>query len=368
MHLKYKKKYDLGRFRYESFDPLNIPEGFPIIHQNSCPDSLVKFFPLEEYHIEALEGAYLYAGHPFDMNDILDSNKELLFGTRPMDYIKYCEPFNGFFPKEKIREYYEEDLINFNYKNYKQVMWTYLSNYFGLISFSDVQESNSNLMWPHYTMEKGFQLMFNTEILKESIKQKNKGLYCGLHPINYQTELTCIDFTQYEYFGIPFAYITNVKDEKWVYENEWRIIYSQPEMGIPFSKIGFSPYDDFIDFKNRFIYYDNNCIEEIIFGYNFFNGKVFSTNRLLDDKWELSFKAKTKENEKHLRLAKQLLEYVESNLSQKTYLSTVLRKRVHKQVHHLDRSKQKFDLKIEGDLILLEGDFSQQEIINLDSK
>lgn len=46
------------------------------------PKSLFKYYSMSDYNVEAITQNYLFASHPFDLNDILDSKRELLYLTK----------------------------------------------------------------------------------------------------------------------------------------------------------------------------------------------------------------------------------------------------------------------------------------------
>lgn len=75
---------------------------------------------------------------------------------------------------------------------------------------------------------------------------------------------------------IPIYYITNVKTDKWKYEDEWRFLVGKQNMGVPYSKSGLDPREDYIVRKeNRYVFYDKNLVEEVTVANNFFNGRDF---------------------------------------------------------------------------------------------
>ena len=118
---------------------------------------------------------------------------------------------------------------------------------------------------------------------------------------------------------VPFYYSATIKDSEWKYEDEWRFIYSKPQMGVPNRKMGLTNNRD--DYKgipgNRKAYYDSDLVEEIMFGHNFFNGEDFFIKW---NKERLKFSVSVKKNVKNMV---RLLDYLCDNLKDKLYYSGV---------------------------------------------
>lgn len=273
--MNYIDEHTFNGFRYiENYEDAGFAK---IIHDKDVPDHLYKYYGISEYNVNALINSYLYASHPYELNDILDSSRFLFTVSEPFHFEVYKRLFKkGVFESlEDLRNFYEEDIKN-DCGGYISAFYSLISKMFGIISLSE--NENNDLMWPHYTQEKGFQLKFKSKILYDGIVNKlnpNDRLI-GLFPINYSPRILPIDISKFRGYRIPFVYSTNIKFDKWRYENEWRILISKPNMGIPFSKPGFSDLKDhnFIP-ENRYISYDIDSIENICLGMNFFSGSDF---------------------------------------------------------------------------------------------
>ncbi len=177
---------------------------------------------------------------------------------------------------------YQRDIKN-NFREYLSWEWELFSNIIGIISLSG--NEYCPLMWPHYTLETGFQIKFKTDTLLSGIKNNLKGkeYLFSLKPINYTEKLKPIDFLKFHRRMIPFHYMMNIKKENWKYENEWRIIVSKPNMGIPYSKAGLLIQSDRTnDEKKRRTEYNFNSIIEIVLGNNFFTTANYKIQHNID--------------------------------------------------------------------------------------
>jgi len=269
----------------------NIPK---IKHALNQPKSVFKFYSLSKYSIEALSENYLYASHPIELNDILDSSPLLIYTSKPISYDVYEKFYKDIFETlSELEEFYKSDVESNQCKKYINHMYNVAFNLLGIISLSE--KENNTLMWPHYTQEKGFQVKFNVDQLLESIAKnldEDDGEIYGFYPINYTEELKPIDISAFRSFHIPTAYASNVKLNDWNYEKEWRILASKKNMGIPYSKSGLNTFPDHIGIdKNRQVRYNKSDIEEISVGHNFITAQDFEIEWLVDNN-EFSIKVK----------------------------------------------------------------------------
>jgi hypothetical protein len=204
-------------------------------------------------------------------------------------------------------------------------------------------------MWSHYTQEKGFQLTFNAKALELSLKKNiGKGECFGLFPINYTSHLNPIDISEFDSMHIPFFYATNVKSNKWEYEQEWRFLIGKPMMGVINSKIGLNLNPDFFTFpENRYTYYDNDVVEQITLGMNFFTTQDFKIERTLDGN---QFTVSPRKSKKNLNYEchKKVLNYIYKNLKEKIYHSGTKYELDENGVHFLIRTKERLDIEKVG--------------------
>ena len=94
----------------------------------------------------------------------------------------------------------------------------------------------NNLMWGHYSKETGFVIELDMEILKDNIKILNNDIKnFSLTPIQYVDKLETIDMLREELKSsfLPFLLATNVKQDNWAYESEWRLRIHKELMDTP---------------------------------------------------------------------------------------------------------------------------------------
>ena len=313
----FSKKSNMNQtYSYNGFTYKN--EANPneyIEHDKLKPDNIFKYYGISKYSVDALLRGYLYASHPFDLNDTLDSSYAIYSSSNRLSKQQY-QNFYKTKSKKELDEIYQEDTLN---KKFIADFYNCSSSMFGIISMSG--DTNNDLIWPHYTQEEGFQLMFKTHKLEQSIKNtlNEEDDFLGLYPLNYCKELKTIDLSKLQNAYISaFLYLTNVKMACWEYENEWRFIIGKNNMKIPYTKIGLHQGTDHGEIENRYVYYDNNLVERIVIGKNFFNGRVFKIKPIEIMKWELTIKENPcKDN----NFYKDFLNYIISNLNDKFYIS-----------------------------------------------
>lgn len=344
------EKYSYNNFTYVKNYALDNDSAI-IEHTVEKPENLFKFYSMSKYSVDALIKGYLYASHPIELNDLLDSSPFLLFTSQRLEFELY-DNFLGFLyneNKEDLVKFYEEDSNRENLcKGYISRLWDTATNLFGIISMTT--KENNTLMWPHYTQEKGFQLKFKTEELEKSIESKinDNEEYLGLYPVNYVEKLSPIDIFPYKTMLLPLYYVTNVKSNRWNYENEWRFLIGKQNMGVPYSKSGLNPNEDYIVNKeNRYVYYDNKIIESITLGVNFFNSREFEI-AWLDEK---KIKIKPKKDKSNWEYESQvlLLDFIVCNLKDRLFYSGVKYELDENGVHYIIRTKEKLEIEKQSD-------------------
>lgn len=339
-------KFEFNNFKYliNYSSERNLAE---ITHNKGTPDFLYKFYSVSQYSIEALTESYLYASHPIELNDILDSSPLLVYTSRPID-LKYYKHFYGesiFETEDELIKYWEEDVDKKQCQGYLNHAYNMAFNLMGIISLT--AKENNTLMWPHYTQEKGFQIKFKSQNIIKSITEKLKeddGELVGFFPINYVNQLKPIDVSPFRSFHIPFAYASNVKSSEWKYEEEWRIIACKANMGIPYSKAGLNIIPDHVtDKKNRQIRYDFTDIEEICFGFNFINARDFEIV-WINEKEFTAKPLKGKSNWESKNILK-LLNLISDKLADKLYYSGLKYELDSNNEPFIIRTKEKLEIK-----------------------
>lgn len=341
-----RNSYTYNDFTYQKIDN-GLNDGVQIIHNKKYPNKIHKFYPINNYNVDALLNGYLYASHTFELNDYLDSSPFLWFTSKPLEFYYYKKILDIDIPQDELIKFYEADITRESLcKGYISKFWEVISNLLGVISLT--ANENSLLMWPHYTQEKGFQLTFNAASLEASIKDKiGEGESFGIFPINYSDNLNPIDISEFDSMHIPFFYATNIKSKKWEYEEEWRFLIGKPMMGVPYSKIGLNTEKDFITSpKNRYTFYDKKLVEQITLGMNFFTVQDFNLEWVNERQFKVSPKKlkNNLNNESH----KKLLTYIHNNLKDKIYHSGIKYELDDNGIHYLIRTKERLDIEKVG--------------------
>jgi hypothetical protein len=195
---------------FENEDWQIISNGIPL---ETNIKNLFKYYSLSEFNIDALENNYVYLSNPKDFNDPFDCSRNLIIENQ----------------KELSDWQYVESLNN--------------NSKVGITCFS--KNGMEPLMWSHYTNSyRGFCIKLKPEFInpvnKELIKLKQVIYSNNPNTISTQSKIS-------KYYQLI------VKLENWRYEEEWRLLYKNPTSVL-----------------NKFQYNDNS-IEEISIGYQFFD-------------------------------------------------------------------------------------------------
>lgn len=350
-----KEEFDYNEHKYtrETFE--DGSDKLEISHKKDKPESLYKYYGISKYSVDALIKGYFYASHPFELNDSLDSSLFLLGSSKKLDFELYQKFFgNVFNSNDKLVEFYNNDNKDVGPfgQGYLFHMWPVISDKFGVISMTT--EDKNDLMWPHYTQEKGIQIKFNTNALESSLKENMSNGECyGVYPMNYSDKLTPIDVSDFKTLHVPFLYMTNVKSKSWKYEDEWRFIISKEQMGVPFSKVGLDPRADTgIDATRRQIFYEKEIVEEVTLGHNFFTGSEFIIDRVSES--GITVEPINSKNNGSFKSHVKLLDYISKNLNDKLFLSSKKFELDENGTQYLNRTKERFEIEnIGGNKYLL---------------
>lgn len=288
-----------------------------VYHNKKAPKTLSKYYASTNYSLEAFLGKYLFASHPLGLNDIIDS-KPVLWELNNFKKFEsklfnlYLEEYPEGIKRDFIKNYHQ---LQRNKKKelLKEHLWVKLSSKFGVISLSS--DNDSLLMWPHYTQETGFMLQFDFKSLMKGGFNENRDIeYLDILPINYIKNLKSIVLDNYINTGsndfiIPFMYSINVKDKRWKYENEWRVIVIKKAESKPMGVTSIEPgigdlisnhflindeikdWNKKIFLKNRKLLYSKESINAVVLGHHFFNKKEF------DISFDTAYHIKIKMNE-----------------------------------------------------------------------
>lgn len=179
------------------------------------PQTLYKYYGLSNLAVESLANTTIHFGHSYLMNDLMDGNFLLWnFDSFLETYISDKQlPIKD---KEVYRQYLLKELSD---------------NFLRYIGYFCLCENYKNdLLWAHYTNEKGYCIEFDTRLLLENFSAYQTYFY----PINYG-ELKTIDFEKHIIktqtngkidvnANIPLFYSVANKEEFWNYEKEWRLV------------------------------------------------------------------------------------------------------------------------------------------------
>lgn len=233
------------------------------------PKNVYKFYALNVRNIEALSENYLFASHPYLLNDSFDSS-DRIFDFKEIDKSVFYGFLKENYYEKEIAEFYKNDKLQ-NFKDFRELFVSSFSNRMGTISLTT--KCKNILMWSHYTNEKGFCVEYDTNILLEDYRSLNPDVKNIIfRPMQYVKEIELLKITGREFQGItvPFLYLTTVKNKEWEYENEYRLNIYKKDMDVPFNK-RYSHLTAHKGENDRCFKYKKPAIKAIILGQNFFN-------------------------------------------------------------------------------------------------
>lgn len=200
---KFSLKNENGNFQIELTPDIEIPAN------------LYKYYYLNKNSLNVLKENYFHFAHIFTMNDIMDGSL-LLWDTE--DLVTKIMKSNNIPEGKKLST--QKGLIrDFSDKFLK---------YIGV--FCACETYSNDLLWSHYTNEKGFCIEIDAKKLLASLKNYQNFFY----PMNYG-ELSQINLLEFCYeriengqiiadANIPIFYSLANKESFWEYEKEWRLI------------------------------------------------------------------------------------------------------------------------------------------------
>ena len=284
------------------------------------PENIFKYYSLNSNNVDALINGYFFASHSLGLNDVFDSSSYIL-NSSVVFPLEYFYKFYKLVSKKGVLSKDEKDEIKQihgrgNKHEMIKLLWDLTASTFGVISMS--ASDNNNLMWPHYTFEKGFQLEFNTIKIRKSIISKlDINDECvGFFPVNYVKKLKMLDVSHFSNIKIPFLYATNIKNKNWKYEEEWRFLVSRKDMELPKDKVGFDYLKHMHNLNklvNRYFYYEKKLVKSITLGANFFTTKDFNIYNLSPTCYYVTPKKKFYYN---------FLDYLFNEFQNKLYISS----------------------------------------------
>lgn len=260
------------------------------------PKKLYKYSTISKNSLENLVDRKVHFSHPYNLNDIMDGNFQLL--NLEDSYKKYIAR-----TQDK----------NVSIHSFRQELYKKSSEYFKHIGVYCLTNSYSNnLFWPHYTFEQGFSIEYNT---KEFLNSFNKD-EIRVIPITYE-KLKSINLDEYSKeekifrngklsittnINLGLYYTLSYKDEIWKYENEWRLILKRENLGElshPLNNISDENYNKELEsLKNRNIPINAHSIEKIILSNLFFHKKRFREQLRINEQEHFYFR---KRNEREIK-------------------------------------------------------------------
>jgi len=293
------------------------------------PKTLCKFFSIAKYNLDAFSKNYLYASHPFELNDLLDSSGKIL-SFDDFDLEEKRKIYLSFFGDEisdKIKKEYLKNAENSNFKILDEMYFGNHSRSIGNISFVSTDKGFNNiLMWSHYSGHNGFCVEFDVDILLDyrCLNEKVKGVF--FRPMQYVEEIEVLNLKKEIDFEkdklVPFLYATTVKKNDWDYENEYRLTVFKEDMSVPLSKRS-SMYEDKKGVDNgRYFRYSENAIKRIFIGRNFLNSKFIKFEKNNDFLFFDLIKFNDSVDQNECEIFKQFMSILFEKYREKIYLMT----------------------------------------------
>jgi len=180
-------------------------------HKGTQPETLYKYYSINNYSIEGFVNHFLFSAHPMTLNDKYDCAGELIDYSN-LSLVNYIDRFSKelkLYSVEKVQELYNSENKWILDRTFADLNHLILFMKFGIISLTE--KYDDPLMWAHYSQNSGFVLKLKTTLLPAD--------FFGPFPINYVDNLTKIDFLNY-HSALCVLYQSNVKQNIWATENE----------------------------------------------------------------------------------------------------------------------------------------------------
>ena len=215
------------------------------------PDEFFKYYSLSPNSVSAVTQNYLYASHPAQLNDPFDCDKSLIDIDDKLTQDYLLEKIRDYIVKNK---WTAEDIHSFANEYYYPFEYRRI----GIVSLTTKPENE--LMWAHYATSKGFCVSFNIKNLPFK--------HYGVFPINYVPDIQTIKTSDVG-IKIATAIQCTIKSANWKYEDEWRLIVSNPP-GDDFESFGTYASDfNAIGYHDRKMSYPLDAINYVILGFCF---------------------------------------------------------------------------------------------------
>ena len=220
------------------------------------PSTFYKYYALTEYSVDALTNLYVYASHPKQFNDPFDCNEKLIEFDTWADVQNLWGDLFDIFKKTY-------STLESACKESNKAYWNILYKKLGLVSFAPCYDNYQ--MWALYAQNSGFCLEIDVN--------KFPFLHYGPFPMNYTESIPGPVHIGDVGGRIAMLIQTNVKNEWWNYEDEWRLYIPNP-IGFDLKYFG-SDYEmskyNRGDEHNRKFRYPADALKSVIIGSKFFD-------------------------------------------------------------------------------------------------
>jgi len=269
-------KEDFSMFQIKEYQSVEIPEKF------------TKYCPLTEYSIDSILNQYIYAAHPYELNDPFDCFSQLIDTAEiTNDDIEFLE--------NSLKVNINKEKVLKDPESFIEILFELLFEKCGIISVTDSKNENPAL-WANYANKhKGFSVTYRRDSLNK--------VAIGPFRIDYVINLEKLKFNKNN-VNVLVLYLSTVKSNYWKNENEWRFIgVGQNPMYVPYKDSG---KDKEQQQQNRKLFLQENSIFCIKLGFYFFDIQNMHKNNLNEIVINLN-----KEQEKDLKI--KLLNYIQRN-------------------------------------------------------
>lgn len=270
VNVSYFEDDDTNVFKYGEWTYKLVNRNHTVDFPKEIPQSVFKYYSINENSISAILNQYLFCSHPYHLNDSMDCS------TLLWDFSTLSEPlFLKFYEQYNLLELFDTDYEKdkkAGFAQTKELFFNFITNHAGIISLT--AQPLHTLMWAHYSSESGFMVELDWETVKDNLKKENPNLNNYVFfPVQYVDNLESINFfgANFGSADVPFLYSVGIKRKEWAYEDEWRLITYAKDYGIPSSII--SPYPSVQGQQERRVHYPLEAIKSITLGKQFFNGK-----------------------------------------------------------------------------------------------
>ena len=217
------------------------------------PKTFFKYYALNDNSVDALTNMYIYASHPYLLNDPFDCDGEL---AKIEDYVSAKAIWENLFDNVKMIYNNDADLFKYTTECFSTLMFAK----YGILSLTTTCENT--IMWSSYANNNGFCLEFDVR----NFPFKHIGPF-PIHYVEMIEQGSSLNYNVQELVLIQ----SNVKNNCWQYENEWRLLVMPPE---GFDMKTFGKYSErlnqFPNLHDRKFRYPIKALKSIILGVDFF--------------------------------------------------------------------------------------------------